>query len=71
MNLNELDIKVSLVNRQGDISFRLTGTNSKGQEFGKELEWDVDNPMSLNMLEQFILETKHEALYPRQFFIEQ
>jgi hypothetical protein len=67
--MKELDIIAVVGRRDSAGTFYLKGTNVKGQKFGKEMRLP-DEGISLDRLEQFILEVKYEALYPPVFNIQ-
>jgi len=66
--LAELDIKVSAgITQTGRGVLRIEGENARGRKFGKELHMTKD--LTLNQLEEFLLEVKYEALNPPHFNI--
>lgn len=65
--MKNLNIQVSIFCRNGRGVIRLKGDTAEGGKFGREIELVEEFP--LDALEQFILETKYEALHPPKFNI--
>ena len=67
--ISNLNIKVDLhQDTKGRISFRISGNTATGGRFGKELQFPEEG-CTLEQFEEFLLETKYEALYPPHFNI--
>lgn len=67
--ISDLNIKVNLhQDEKGRLSIRISGNTRNGGRFGKELQFPKEG-CSLEQFEQFLLETKYEALNPPHFNI--